>query len=758
MKLEEKTGFLKTSEDFKKKEFTIAASATAFQVLSSQLYTNKARAIIRELSCNAVDAMRAAGTLDSEKFIIHLPSQWDPTFRIRDFGTGISPEDIDHVYTQYFSSTKRDSNEQIGCLGLGSKTPFCYTDNFQVHSYVGGVKYSYAAVIDDSQMPQILKVSQAPTLEKNGLEIIMAVKQNDVRTWQEEAINTFIWFEHLPKIENSNVVIPKFKNENFFASKKEDGWSWKIISHFPAGVSNAFLGAHVLMGGVLYKLDQSIFQNASPKIAALSPLHLIIEVPIGDVTPAANRETLHLDNKSKASLKTKLSIIADNIIEIISKEIDTKSNFWEATSFWLSKSAKFDYYIQQFISSGNFSPSYKGKKIKSDFKLPQNKVAEFNFSWSIDSYAKKITNIAVRCTPKHRIEQQIKGNIFFIYKPKTSNRNEENIVRWILTNPITEYKTILPNEYATTSFFAFLIDEENCDKTYDEVVEIIGCDSSRVLKIDELKNCDPPADDSEEEEEEEKQKKVKKKDEAYYYLASENPYDTATIASNVKTVDLEEGEGYYFSCYFKKPIVNETEVRTVTLNRVIQILKRLHKDKYENIYGFTESQVKKVKEVKNSKWKDIFEEFKNELEKIYSTSEFKNYTGSKTITNVLPISIILNSSYILDIEKKIDKNHEIKLLLDEIRKFTKSLVASNSDCDFILANAPSSSYLWSSLKIKSPGEMFDSNHRKLMEESRALTEKAAKLWEKYPALELAHPLIGAKLPVNVVSEFVIKCI
>ena len=38
------------------KTFTIAASAKAFKVLSSNIYKNKIRAVVRELVCNAVDA------------------------------------------------------------------------------------------------------------------------------------------------------------------------------------------------------------------------------------------------------------------------------------------------------------------------------------------------------------------------------------------------------------------------------------------------------------------------------------------------------------------------------------------------------------------------------------------------------------------------------------------------------------------------------------------------------------------------------
>ena len=70
-------------------EFRIRNSAKAFNILSSGLYANKIRAIIRELSCNAVDSHVAAGKSDTP-FDIHLPNQLEPHFSIRDYGTGLN--------------------------------------------------------------------------------------------------------------------------------------------------------------------------------------------------------------------------------------------------------------------------------------------------------------------------------------------------------------------------------------------------------------------------------------------------------------------------------------------------------------------------------------------------------------------------------------------------------------------------------------------------------------------------------------------
>ena len=111
-------------------EFKIKTSATAFKILSEGLYSNKIGSMVRELICNAYDAHCAAGTKDTP-IDVELPMVTNPLFRIRDYGTGLSEDDMRTIYTTYFDSTKNNDNKYIGGFGLGSKTPLCYnTEQF----------------------------------------------------------------------------------------------------------------------------------------------------------------------------------------------------------------------------------------------------------------------------------------------------------------------------------------------------------------------------------------------------------------------------------------------------------------------------------------------------------------------------------------------------------------------------------------------------------------------------------------------------
>mgnify|MGYP000694507503 CR=1 FL=1 len=119
-----------------RESFTIEANGKAFRTLIDGLYSNKIQAVCRELSSNAQDSHIDAG--QTRPFEVSIPTSLDPVFRVRDFGTSLSHEDVMFLYTRIFKSTKETTNDQTGALGLGSKSPFAYTDTFSVVAYLNG--------------------------------------------------------------------------------------------------------------------------------------------------------------------------------------------------------------------------------------------------------------------------------------------------------------------------------------------------------------------------------------------------------------------------------------------------------------------------------------------------------------------------------------------------------------------------------------------------------------------------------------------
>ena len=111
---------------------------SAFFLLSSTLYKEPYRAIIRELVSNAIDASKAAN--ETKPVILHIPSSIsaNDNFYVQDFGIGMTLEHVINIYGNYFSSSKQNDSNSIGGFGLGGKTPFIYvkdkTDGFKLET------------------------------------------------------------------------------------------------------------------------------------------------------------------------------------------------------------------------------------------------------------------------------------------------------------------------------------------------------------------------------------------------------------------------------------------------------------------------------------------------------------------------------------------------------------------------------------------------------------------------------------------------
>ena len=168
--------------------FGIAGNAKSYNVLSKKIYTNKVQAVIREVSCNAHDAHVAAD--QDAQFKVHLPTTLESWFAVRDYGTGLTEQEVREIFCIYFCSTKTASNKAIGCLGLGSKSPFAVADSFTVTSWINGQKTVYSCYKDAKKSPQIARLTQEDSDEPTGIEVKMTVNGRS-EEFKREAIRVF---------------------------------------------------------------------------------------------------------------------------------------------------------------------------------------------------------------------------------------------------------------------------------------------------------------------------------------------------------------------------------------------------------------------------------------------------------------------------------------------------------------------------------------------------------------------------------------
>lgn len=158
-------------------DFGIANSAEFFNILSTSLYTDQILAVVREVICNAWDAHIEAGIQDTPIKVTISDSE----FTVQDFGNGIPKDKIGEIYGVYGQSSKKDNGEVTGGFGLGCKSPFAYTDHFEVTSCNGGSKTIYQISKSSAKVggkPGITPVVSIPTTE-TGLTVKVRLKPND---------------------------------------------------------------------------------------------------------------------------------------------------------------------------------------------------------------------------------------------------------------------------------------------------------------------------------------------------------------------------------------------------------------------------------------------------------------------------------------------------------------------------------------------------------------------------------------------------
>jgi len=277
-------------------EFRIRNSAKAFSILSSGLYANKIRAIVRELSCNAVDSHTAAGKQDTP-FDVHLPNQLEPWFAIRDYGTGLNHDQVTNIYTTYFESTKTNSNEFIGALGLGSKSPFSYTDNFTVTAVKDGKKGIYTAFINDQGVPSIALMMSEDTTDPSGVEVKFAVNDRwDFDKFRQEAREVYTYFKLRPVV--SGVSDFQFRDVEY---------DTKDIIPGVHSYQNGNRRSVAIMGNIAYPIEIPQADQSISELRNLLNCGLEMHFAIGELDFQASREGLSYIPQTIESIRKKLA-------------------------------------------------------------------------------------------------------------------------------------------------------------------------------------------------------------------------------------------------------------------------------------------------------------------------------------------------------------------------------------------------------------------------------------------------------------------
>jgi len=329
MKLSDIATIVERSEDFDRKCFGIGDESVVISILRSKLYSNAIKSSTQEVMSNARDANREIGN-ENKPILVTIPNLLEPTFKVRDFGPGITPERMEKVFLLYGNFTKREDNYQTGGFGIGAKSPWAYTSAFSIRTWTPEgskmIERDYVAIIDETQKGELNLVNKQISDGPQGTEISFAADPSDIQEFRKWIIYTTLNWK----------VRPIIKGYADFSWPKEEpfieGSNWCIMSRDYSGSYYSIKEIQAIIDGIPYPINYNNLKiDYNQKI-----LHEMKYYPIkiyfdtGELSITANREEIDYNEKTISLIVKRLEDIIAEIKDKLSQKISSANNLWEA--------------------------------------------------------------------------------------------------------------------------------------------------------------------------------------------------------------------------------------------------------------------------------------------------------------------------------------------------------------------------------------------------------------------------------------------
>lgn len=300
--------------------FSISNSAEFFHILSSTLYSDQILAVVREVLCNAWDAHIAAGVTDKP---IEITIK-DNKLIIKDFGHGISPDNMGELYGTYGGTNKKNDGNQTGGFGLGCKAPFAYTDHFEVQSCHNGIKTIYSINRSCAKVmgiPSIIPIVKMNT-EDTGLQVTIVLQSKDINRFTR-LIEKIVYQGEMSATLNGNLL-----EKLGFHPDKENNY----LAFLPSVINNNSK-ISIRYGNVIYPVPNTVDkleyeQNKIKELLSnLSNSHtynILFQAPANSISVTPSRESLSMQDNTITTLKE----IFNNFINYFDSNLPNKQSLY----------------------------------------------------------------------------------------------------------------------------------------------------------------------------------------------------------------------------------------------------------------------------------------------------------------------------------------------------------------------------------------------------------------------------------------------
>jgi hypothetical protein len=306
-----------TTQETVKMSLDLDSAQVLMQMLSKNLYSDSIGSTIRECASNALDSHRRAG---SDKPIIvsfKRNSQADTyEFAVEDFGIGLDADDVVNIISKYGKSTKRNSNTELGMMGLGFKAPLAYSSSFYFVARKDGMERKYM-MYEGEDTNSIDLLYEKPTAEPNGVKVIVPVNYSDRYNFTNKIKEQLAYFDNVYfEVDSSWGRV-----DNDFIIHRAEHFQYSSLAQ-----NNDM---HLCLDNVSYPIDWDKLG-----ISRIN-LKLALRFSLSDgLFPTPNREALRYTQEAKQVILNKIAMVADVFMEKFNEAITTQSDIKAIMQFY----------------------------------------------------------------------------------------------------------------------------------------------------------------------------------------------------------------------------------------------------------------------------------------------------------------------------------------------------------------------------------------------------------------------------------------
>jgi len=314
-----------TTQETVKMSLDLDSAQVLMQMLSKNLYSDSIGSTIRECASNALDSHRRAGCDKPIIVSFKRNNQADTyEFAVEDFGIGLDADDVVNIISKYGKSTKRDSNTELGMMGLGFKAPLAYSSSFYFVARKNGVERKYM-MYEGEDTNSIDLLYEKPTTEGNGVKVIVPVDYYDRYSFTQKIKEQLAYFESVYFDVDNSIG---YHVDNNFTIHRSEHYQYSSLA-----VNNDM---HLCLDNVSYPIDWEKLgiERIRMKIA--------LRFSLSDgLFPTPNREAIRYTQEAKKTILDKIAIVANIFMDKYNESITDKADIKTIMEFYDRHNSKY---------------------------------------------------------------------------------------------------------------------------------------------------------------------------------------------------------------------------------------------------------------------------------------------------------------------------------------------------------------------------------------------------------------------------------